>query len=358
LTAKLLNGKLIKAEPLTSGENLQEAPPANQGLIAKTKASQALSESLDSKSVLQDSQINVNGNKGSGVATVLDSAVQLEAPKSDALHGGQEAPKSRSQLLITTKTSSETNAASDTDKSAVAEVISKRGESASQQTSDDLPEKSFLRTLSSAQLSISTEKVKDQNGFDRSSSNVTLEPTLLSENPQLKVSQASLSQPQPNQAPNCTLLHEGIRSVAEQILESINASVRPVNTQITIRLNPPELGSVCVRFEQQQDEITGLLQVSKAETRCEIEQALPQIVRSLADSGIQIRQLDVQLEDSPQRQADQEQLFQDGSYQRSFTREGDPDRQAPAEWFLSHDTQQDSSQPQLGRDSNFVDILV
>jgi len=349
---------ISEARPLTSEENLQEAPPANQDLIIKTKDSQALSESLDSRSVLPDSQVNADGKKGSGIASVLDSAVQLEAPKSDTLHGGQEAPKSRSQLLITSKTSSETNAASDTDKSAVAEVISKRGESASQQTSDDLPEKSFLRTLSSAQLSISTEKVKDQNGFVRSSSNVTLEPTPLSGDPQLKVSQASFSQPQPNLAHNSTLSQEEIKSVTEQILESIHASVRPVNTQITIRLNPPELGSVCVRFEQQQDEITGLLQVSKAETRCEIEQVLPQIIRSLADSGIQIRQLDVQLEDSPQRQADQEQLFQDGSNQHSFTREGGSNREAPAEWFLSHDTQQDSSQPQLGIDHSRIDMLA
>jgi flagellar hook-length control protein FliK len=358
LIAKLINGRVIEAKPMTSKESPQAAPVANQDIIAKDKDSQALSESLDSRSVLHNSQVNADGNKGSGVVSVLDSAVQLEAPKSDTSHGGQESSESRSQLLIKSETSSETNTASDTDKSTVAEVISKRVESNSQQTSDDLSEKSFLRTLNSAQLGIITEKVKDQNGFVGSSSDTTLEPTPLSGDTQFKVSQASFSQPQPNLTHNSTLSQEGIKSVTEQVLESIHASVRPVSTQITIRLNPPELGSVYVRFEQQQDEVTGLLQVSKAETRCEIEQALPQIVRSLADSGIQIRQLDVQLEDSPQRQADQEQLFQDGSYQRSFTREGDPDRQAPAEWFLSHDTQQDSSQPQLGRDSNFIDILV
>ncbi len=358
LTAKLINGRVIEAKPMTSKESLQVAPVVSQDIITKAKDSQALSESLDSRSVLHDSQVNADGKKGSGIDSILDSSVHLEAPKSDSLDRVQEAPNSRSQILITSKTSSETNVKSDTDNSNVAEVISKRSESTSQQTSDDLPEKSFLRTLSSAQLGISTEKVKDQNGFVRSGSSVTLEPTPLSGDTQLKVSQASFSQTQSNIGPNNTLSQEGVKSVAEQVLESIRASVRPVDTQITIRLNPPELGSVYVRFEQQQDEITGLLQVSKAETRCEIEQALPQIVRSLADSGIQIRQIDVQLEDSPQKQPAQEQLFQDGSDQHSFTREGGSNRQAPAEWFLSYDTQQDSSQPRLGIDSNLVDMLA
>jgi flagellar hook-length control protein FliK len=358
LVAKLNHDIVLEAKPLTNEENLQEAPPANQDIIAKD--TQALSESLDSKSILPDSQVNTVEKKGSSIDSVLDSAVHLETPKSDALDRGQEASNSLSQLLITSKnkTSSEINPTSDSDKSDIADVISKRGESDSQQSSDDLSEKSFLRILNSAQLSISTEKVKDQNVFIRSSSNVSLESTPLSGDPQLKVSQASFNQPQPNIAPNNTLSQEGIKSVVEQVLESIHASIRSVDTQIIIRLNPPELGSVCVRFEQQQDEITGLLQVSNAETKCEIEQALPQIVRSLADSGIQIKQLDVQLEDLLQKQPDQEQLFQDSTYQHSFTREGGSNREVPIEWVFSQETQQNGFHLRREMDSSHVDMLA
>jgi flagellar hook-length control protein FliK len=358
LVAKLNHDIVLEAKPLTNEENLQEAPPANQDIIAKD--TQALSESLDSKSILPDSQVNTVEKKGSSIDSVLDSAVHLETPKSDALDRGQEASNSLSQLLITSKnkTSSEINPTSDSDKSDIADVISKRGESDFQQSSDDLSEKSFLRILNSAQLSISTEKVKDQNVFIRSSSNVSLESTPLSGDPQLKVSQASFNQPQPNIAPNNTLSQEGIKSVVEQVLESIHASIRSVDTQIIIRLNPPELGSVCVRFEQQQDEITGLLQVSNAETKCEIEQALPQIVRSLADSGIQIKQLDVQLEDLLQKQPDQEQLFQDGTYQHSFTREGGSNREVPIEWVFSQETQQNGFHLRREMDSSHVDMLA
>ena len=75
------------------------------------------------------------------------------------------------------------------------------------------------------------------------------------------------------------------------------------NQQITIQLNPPELGKVLIKFQEQDNQITGLLEVSKTQTRIEIEQAIPQIIRSLQDSGIQIKRLDVAL--SQEEQPDQ-----------------------------------------------------
>jgi len=93
-------------------------------------------------------------------------------------------------------------------------------------------------------------------------------------------------------------LHKDIsKDISEQIIESIHSSLRQADKQITIRLNPPELGQVFLRFQEREAEITGLLEVSKAEIRYEIEQALPQIIRTLADSGVQIKRLEVQLTD-------------------------------------------------------------
>jgi len=63
--------------------------------------------------------------------------------------------------------------------------------------------------------------------------------------------------------------------------------------RFTIRLNPPELGKVFARFHSQDNQIIGLLEVSKPETAAEIRQALPEIVRDLQDLGVQIKRLDV-----------------------------------------------------------------
>jgi flagellar hook-length control protein FliK len=102
------------------------------------------------------------------------------------------------------------------------------------------------------------------------------------------------------------------QNIADQIAESVYASMRRGDNNIVVRLNPPELGSVVVRFQQQSDQITGLLEVTRDQTRNEIEQALPQILRTLQDSGVQIKRLEVVLTDQQGLNANKEQLQQDG----------------------------------------------
>ena len=82
-------------------------------------------------------------------------------------------------------------------------------------------------------------------------------------------------------------------SVGEQIRESVRASLSQGQQQITIRLNPPELGKVFIKFQQQDDGITGIVEVSRQQTRYEVEQALPEVIRNLADSGIGITKIEV-----------------------------------------------------------------
>jgi len=83
-------------------------------------------------------------------------------------------------------------------------------------------------------------------------------------------------------------------------------------------LNPPELGKVSVKFLEQGAEITGTLEVSKAQTRAEIENALPEMIRNLADSGIAIKRLEVVLSqnDQPDQQPAKDPLLQDGEFQQ------------------------------------------
>jgi len=107
-------------------------------------------------------------------------------------------------------------------------------------------------------------------------------------------------------------------SITEQILESIHSSSsqQAGTQQITIRLNPPELGKVFIKFEEQENQIIGLVEVSKAQTRYEVEQALPQIVQNLADCGIQIKRLEVLLTDQNGQQSYGDESLQDGSFQQ------------------------------------------
>lgn len=116
-------------------------------------------------------------------------------------------------------------------------------------------------------------------------------------------------------------------NIGKQILESINRSFtnQGGDKEITVRLNPPELGQVSIKFQEQDTELTGLLEVSKTQTRTEIEQALPQIVRNLSDSGINIKRLEVVL--TTGEQAEQEamrdnSLFNNHQQQQNFSNSG------------------------------------
>gem|GEM_PF-6614216 len=90
-------------------------------------------------------------------------------------------------------------------------------------------------------------------------------------------------------------------SLSEQIQVSIGSAIRRADRQITVRLNPPELGKVFIRFHRDKDQITGLLEVTRAQTKTDIQQALPQIVRTLEDSGVQIKRIEVSLENEQQQ---------------------------------------------------------
>ncbi len=120
--------------------------------------------------------------------------------------------------------------------------------------------------------------------------------------------------------PATTTPSDPLGDVSNQILESVRSSLsqQTGDKEIAIQLHPPELGKVSVKFQEQGTEITGTLEVSKAQTRAEIEQALPEIIRSLADSGVAIKRLEVVLsqDEQSQQHGSRDPLLQDGAFQQ------------------------------------------
>lgn len=104
---------------------------------------------------------------------------------------------------------------------------------------------------------------------------------------------------------------DGFR-VGWQIQESVTRFYSPGTQQIIIRLNPPDLGRVTIRFIEQRDGITGMLQVDKPQTRQEIQQALPEIVQNLQHSNVQIKKIEVVLNNQQQYTAGEQSGSQNG----------------------------------------------
>ena len=98
------------------------------------------------------------------------------------------------------------------------------------------------------------------------------------------------------------------------------------------------------------------------QTRHEIEQALPQIIQNLTDSGIQIKRLEVTLTDQPQQQPYKDQSLQDSWSHHQAGAEGkNPDSNAAGtnQWLANDSGYQGISQPQqmLVTDDS-INILV
>jgi hypothetical protein len=81
------------------------------------------------------------------------------------------------------------------------------------------------------------------------------------------------------------------KQVAQAIREQL--AVPAPQSEIQMTLNPPELGKIRISFQQNNQEITGLLEVENLRTRADLQKELPQVLLSLQNAGVHIRRLDV-----------------------------------------------------------------
>ena len=194
---------------------------------------------------------------------------------------------------------------------------------------DNSPGNHAFQKLHHPQFQVSTGQIKDRDSStSNNSSNSGFEQMLSANNAQSAIAEQSSAFPEAaktDNLPSQTSPSTDSASITEQILESIHSSLRQGDQQISIRLNPPELGKVLIEFKQQEHEITGLLEVSKIQTKYEVEQALPQIIQNLADCGIEIKRLEVMLSDGEQQE---QQALKDQSLQDGWAQQQDPANQS------------------------------
>ncbi|MHC4418529.1 MAG: flagellar hook-length control protein FliK, partial [Planctomycetota bacterium] len=221
---------------------------------------------------------------------------------------------------------------------------------------------SILHKLGHARVQVSAKQTSDRGGSSSSngSNSDSQQVSSNTDAPMHAIDQPSGS-PQAAKSADNALSGNLSTDIGEQIQESISSSVRRGGQQITIHLNPPELGKVSIRFQEQGGQIAGLLEVSKIETRYEIEQALPQIIRSLGDCGIQIKRLEVMLADQPEQQAYKDQTLQNGwSEQRGSAEANNPHAGGSdtGEWSTNSNTLTGFSEPRGLVTDHSINMLV
>jgi len=86
-------------------------------------------------------------------------------------------------------------------------------------------------------------------------------------------------------------------NLMSQITQSMQSAARDNQRELIVQLHPAELGRIAIRFRQDGDQLMGVIQVSQRQVRADIEQAIPQILQNLEQSGTQIRRIDVEILD-------------------------------------------------------------
>jgi flagellar hook-length control protein FliK len=230
---------------------------------------------------------------------------------------------------------------------------------------------SAARKLNVTDVQISADEPKDTgNSSTDGNTNTTSEQMLNFNTLQNTAAEQSLNTTSGTKSAELTSQNhqsEPSTDVGKQILESIHSSMtrQGADQQITVRLNPPELGNVVIKFQEQDNQVTGLLEVSKSQTRFEIEQALPQIAKSLSDAGIQVRRLEVVLssQDDLGREASREHLMQNGNSQNQNANDSDswqngPDRGEINEFLLNDIYQYKSGLQDAFATSGSINMLM
>ena len=232
----------------------------------------------------------------------------------------------------------------------------KKPQPAGNNASDD----SILQKLNTTQVQVCTGQTKDHgNSAAENNANSDFEQIPFHNTAQTPVTEQSFLSSQATKTADSVSTDDVSTNIGTQIQEHIHSSLRQGDQQITIRLNPPELGKVFVRFQEQEDQITGLLEVSKAQTRYEIEHALPQIIRNLQDSGIPIKRLEVVLTDQSEQPAYKDQSLRDGSYQpQTFSEGNHPHNTTANGWATNDDSHPDILEPQVQITDNRIDMLA
>jgi len=331
-----------KAVPSVSGPAQETSLPASVGSEQTPSARQTAQEpaTVDApqaapramQSQTPDVQADAKGGRAQNpsVSQAVDPAVQAEGgettvvskpspgsqPTIVAETAGQASEKlqpatGQTSAGVETPTRSEKNAQRQSLYQNVQQAdASKHPEAASS-------ESKTIEPLQLAGKGVSVSRVKDSAMPSQHQSFASSVESVASS--QRPVAQAQ-TQPQISAGPSAA--RAPVQSIGDQILDSIQASTVRGDKQVLVRLNPPELGTVLVRFQEQGGRLTGTLEVSSSEARREIEQALPQVARTLQEAGVQVRRLDVVASDQPERDLNRDHTSQDAWSQHQGAGQG------------------------------------
>lgn len=98
---------------------------------------------------------------------------------------------------------------------------------------------------------------------------------------------------------------------ARQATELMRMAAQRNADRITVRLDPPDMGRIEIKFQQTNGVVVGVIEADKVQTRDEIANSVPEIIRALNDSGVAIKKVEVVLTDREQQNTERQDQTQD-----------------------------------------------
>jgi hypothetical protein len=127
----------------------------------------------------------------------------------------------------------------------------------------------------------------------------------------------------------------------DQIVQTLQLRTFGADSQVRMMLAPEELGAIRITFRQINNEVVGLLEVQKTETRKEIAQSISQLTAAMETAGIQIRRIEVVPWTSNPQTPRGEQFTQDfdaASHQEMYRSGGESKTQNQSNNRLANDS--------------------
>lgn len=122
--------------------------------------------------------------------------------------------------------------------------------------------------------------------------------------------------------------------VVGQLTQALRAQGPQVGQQILVRLDPPELGQVRMILHEDGSALRGVVEVSNPRTCAELQQEMPALAQRLAESGIDVRRIEVVLSDQGRgdlADADGSAVLQENHQGRQDGDQGDAAGGSPGE---------------------------
>lgn len=92
-----------------------------------------------------------------------------------------------------------------------------------------------------------------------------------------------------------------VASIDTQVVDQVTTAIRfqatPDMQQITVRLNPAELGRVTIDIRSDAEGIRGVVQVENTRTLADLQREAPQLIERLQEAGIRVKDLEFQMND-------------------------------------------------------------